>query len=92
MAGGIEMEYDAMDQAGRELQAIVAEIVQNKGDMMSKVEELCTSWNSAASERHREDFDSVAKNIENLTGMAEELIDSIKRYRQDMEQLDQSYA
>ena len=88
MAGGINMTYEIMDQVSSELTAIVSEIVTNKSTMMAKVNYLCESWESAASERHREEFETVGKNIDNLTSMADELVNSIKKYRADMEELD----
>ncbi len=92
MADGIQMKYDAMDQASNDLTSIVSEIIANKNNMISKVDYLCETWNSAASQRHREEFETVSKNIDSLTGMVEELITSIRNYRADMEQLDQSYS
>ena len=92
MAGGINMTYEIMDQVSSELTAIVSEIVTNKSTMMEKVNYLCESWESAASESHREEFETVGKNIDNLTSMADELVNSIKKYRADMEELDNSYA
>ena len=92
MADGIQMKYDDMDRVSGELTSIVAEIVSNKGEMINKVEYLCETWNSAASQRHREEFESVGRNVDKLTDMAEELINSIKQYRADMEALDTSYS
>lgn len=92
MAAGIQMQYETMDQVCNELKSIVSEIITNKDNMQSKVEFLCETWNSAASERHRSEFATVGDNINKLTDMVEELITSIKNYRADMEQLDQSYS
>lgn len=92
MAGGITMTYEIMDQVCNELTSIVSEIVTNKATMMEKVNYLCESWESAASQRHQEEFMAVGKSIDSLTQLAEELVTSIKQYRADMEDLDQSYA
>lgn len=92
MAGGITMTYDVMDQVSNELTSVVNEIVTNKGTMMEKVNYLCESWQSEASQRHQEEFLAVGKNIDTLTQLADELVSSIRKYRADMEQLDQSYA
>lgn len=92
MAGGITMTYDVMDQVSNELTSIVNEIVTNKATMMEKVNYLCESWQSEASMRHQEEFLAVGKNIDTLTQLADDLVSSIRKYRADMEQLDQSYA
>lgn len=92
MADGIQMKYDDMDRVSEELTSIVSEIITNKGAMINKVEYLCETWNSAASQRHRDEFDAVGSNIDKLTEMVEELISSIKHYRADMEALDTSYS
>lgn len=92
MAGGITMTYEIMDQVSNELTSIVSEIVTNKATMMEKVNYLCESWESAASQTHQEEFMAVGKSIDSLTQLADELVSSIKKYRADMEQLDQSYA
>ena len=92
MYDGISMSYEVMDQTCTELQTIVSEIVTYKGNMMTKVENLCDSWKSAASEKHRQDFEEVGKQVERLTQLADELVSSIKQYRADMEELDNRYA
>ncbi|MCM1267229.1 MAG: WXG100 family type VII secretion target [Bacteroidales bacterium] len=92
MANGIAVTYDIMDQVSNELTSIVNEIVTNKATMMEKVNYLCETWQSEASRTHQEEFMSVGKNIDTLTQLADELVSSIKKYRADMEQLDQSYA
>ncbi|MCH5261277.1 MAG: WXG100 family type VII secretion target [Lachnospiraceae bacterium] len=92
MADGIKMSYSDMDTISGELNAIVGEIIGNKNQMISKVNTLCESWDSMASQRHQDEFTNVANNIDKLTTMVDELITSIKNYRADMESLDQSYA
>lgn len=92
MANGIAVTYDVMDQMSNELTSIVSEIVTNKATMMEKVNYLCESWQSEASQRHQDEFLAVGKNIDTLTQLADELVSSIRKYRADMEQLDQSYA
>lgn len=92
MADGIAMTYDIMDQVSKELTTIVGEIVTNKGTMMEKVNYLCESWKSSASQTHQDHFTEVGNKIDTLTQLAEELVSSITRYRAEMEQLDQSYA
>ncbi|MBO5209680.1 MAG: WXG100 family type VII secretion target [Lachnospiraceae bacterium] len=92
MAGGIAMTYEIMDQTCTDLTNIVTEIISDKANMMEKVNSLCETWESAASERHLEDFQTVCSNIDTLTELADELISSVKQYRADMEELDQSYA
>ncbi len=84
MADGIQIKYDDMDRVSEELTSIVAEMMSNKGSMISKVEYLCETWNSAASQRHRDEFEAVGKNIDKLTELAEDLISSIKHYRADI--------
>lgn len=92
MADGIAMTYDIMDQVSNELTSIVGEIITNKGTMMEKVNYLCESWKSEASQTHQDEFMAVGNKIDTLTQLADELVSSIKKYRADMEQLDQSYA
>ena len=92
MADGIKMSYSDMDSISDELHAIVDEIIDNKGRMITKVNTLCDSWESAASQRHQDEFQNVAGNIDKLTEMVDELITSIKNYRADMEALDNSYS
>lgn len=92
MADGIEMTYSQMDEASRQLLSIVEEIKSNKQSMIEQVNFLCETWRSAASVRHQEEFETVGKSIDQLSDMANELINSIKHYRADMEELDNSYA
>lgn len=92
MAVGIQMKYDEMDRASNELRTIVSDIISNKNSMINKVEYLCESWESDASQSHREEFQAVGRNIDKLTEMVEELISSIEHYRADMEALDTSYS
>ena len=92
MADGIKMSYSEMDAISDELHTIVDEIITNKEQMLSKVNTLCVSWDSAASQRHLDEFTNVAGNVDKLTDMVNELITSIKNYRADMEELDNSYS
>ncbi len=92
MADGIKMRYEDMERSCNDLERIVSEIVNNKTTMINKVNELCETWNSKASERHQEEFQSVGANIDKLTEMVSELTNNIKRYTADMNQLDDSYA
>ncbi len=92
MADGIKMSYSEMDAISDELHTIVDEIITNKEQMLSKVNTLCESWDSAASQRHQDEFTNVAGNVDKLTDMVNELITSIKNYRADMEELDNSYS
>lgn len=92
MHDGISMSYGAMDQTCSELTAIVREIIEYKKNMMTKVDSLCDTWKSAASEKHREDFMEVEKQIDLLTDLAEQLVSSVKQYREDMAELDSRYA
>lgn len=92
MADGIRMSYSEMDAISDELHTIVDEIITNKEQMLSKVNTLCESWDSAASQRHQDEFANVAGNVDKLTDMVNELITSIKNYRADMEELDNSYS
>ncbi|MDE6389506.1 MAG: WXG100 family type VII secretion target [Lachnospiraceae bacterium] len=92
MADGIKMSYSEMDAISDELHTIVDEIITNKEQMLSKVNTLCDSWDSAASQRHQDEFTNVAGNVDKLTDMVNELITSIKNYRADMEELDNSYS
>lgn len=86
------MSYESMDQICNELTSVVSKMVEDKAEMMAKVNSLCEAWASAASDRHQEDFATVGTSIDNLTNMADELISSVKKYRADMEALDQSYT
>ena len=92
MADGIKMSYSEMDAISDELHTIVDEIITNTEQMLSKVNTLCESWDSAASQRHLDEFTNVAGNVDKLTDMVNELITSIKNYRADMEELDNSYS
>lgn len=92
MANGITMTYAIMDQVSDELNAIVAEIIGNKNTMMEKVNYLCETWVSEASQNSQQEFEAVGKHIDSLTEMASELIANVKKYRADMEALDHSYA
>lgn len=92
MADGIQMKYDEMDRVSNELRTIVSDIISNKNSMINKVEYLCESWDSKASQTHREEFQTVGSSIDKLTEMVEELISSIEHYRADMEALDTSYS
>lgn len=92
MGDGIKMTYDEMDRTCTELTSIVGEIITYKDKMMTNVENLCDSWKSNASEHHRGEFQNVDDQISKLTGMAEQLVASVKQYRADMEELDNSYA
>lgn len=92
MADGIEMKYQAMDEASQQLMTIVEEIKSSKQSMIEKVNFLCETWRSEASVRHQEEFEAVGKSIDQLSDMANELTESIKRYRADMEELDHSYT
>lgn len=92
MASGIVMSYESMDLICNELTTVVGKLVEDKAEMMTKVNSLCESWNSLASEKHQDEFATVGTSIDNLTNMADELISSVKKYRADMEALDQSYS
>ncbi|MCH5258797.1 MAG: hypothetical protein J1F18_03535 [Lachnospiraceae bacterium] len=92
MADGISMKYDIMDSVCNELTAIVGEMVSNKETMMDKVNYMCETWVSEASQNNQEEFAAVGKQIDTLSSLAEELIANVKNYRADMEALDHSYA
>lgn len=92
MADGIEMQFGEMESAIGDLNTAVVDIISRKGDMIRTVNTLCESWKSAASDRHREEFDSVGKSIDKLSEMAQELIQSVTNYNADMHQIEDNYS
>lgn len=92
MANGLTMDYGDMHDNCNLLKETAQNILYEKSEMISKVNALCESWDSAASPVYQEDFATVATQIEKIEVMVTNLTNSIEKYIEDMQALDHSYA
>ncbi len=92
MTNGLNMDYGDMGECCTLIARIAEEILQQKNDMISKVQTLCDSWEAEASPIYREDFETVGKQIDSISELVNSLTTSITNYIADMQQVDGSYA
>lgn len=92
MADGLKMQYGDMLDCCGQLEGIADEILTNKENMTNKVNALCDAWEAEASPVYQEDYQNLAKSIDQIGELVKELTGSIRSYVADMQQLDGSYA
>lgn len=92
MANRLAMDYSQMHDNCNLLKEIAQNILADKSEMISKVNSLCESWDSAASPVYQDDFATVATQIDKIEEMVTSLTNSIEDYIADMQALDDSYA
>lgn len=60
--------------------------------MTNSVNALCSNWKSKSTETYRQDYAKLTGNFTKTSGVVNDLIESTKKYLDDMDKLDAAYS
>lgn len=88
----LSMDYNDMQAELTTLTQCVSDFRDATSRMNTSVGTLCDGWVAAASDTYRDDYARVADSFTQAAEIVEQLIESVQKYIQDMESVDQAYS
>lgn len=88
----LSMSYDELETTAGNAAAKAEELRTLMASLRSDVTNMCDNWTAQASPIFREDFEKLAKDVEDTSVVVDELSTQVKNYVKDMQSLDSSYS
>lgn len=95
MAGvgsNLGIDYESLNATAKSAQQMAEELRSLMQSMSNAVNSMCDGWTASASEVFRNDYQTLANNVNQTSTVVDELSVQVQQYVSDMQELDTSYA
>ncbi|MGN1151962.1 MAG: WXG100 family type VII secretion target [Lachnospiraceae bacterium] len=92
MVDSLQVTYSDLEDAANDLLGKATELSNLSNNMKTKVQSVCDAWKSSASPTYLEDYNTVSSSIDSTVEVVTSLSNSILKYVEDMNAVDEAYA